>query len=376
VPTSIPVSAHGWRAEYFANPNLSGQPVLVRTDTDINFDWDWAAPAAGLPADHFSVRWTRQVALAAGQWRFQVTVDDGVRVYVDGLPIIDRWHPSAAVTYNSSLALSEGMHLLRVDYYDNGERATVRVRWLPEDGSPTDPAHAGTWRGDYFGNRDLAGTPAFSRDDAVVYFDWGDGGPGGGLRGQDFSARWTRQIFFPGGRYQFRARADDGVRVWLDWAAIIDEWHPSAGDVSYVRELDVADGNHAVVVEYFQAGGAALVQVGWQPMHVNWVANLYTCQLEQDSWIKIYRLTPHNRWEDLRPEGYGPNAAGGQLTLFGLPVDAAYGWDGQPYKVELWIKGQLVRSEGDIFAGQEAFRLMPGADVRTSWPCGAALPRP
>ncbi|MGC8779901.1 MAG: PA14 domain-containing protein [Anaerolineae bacterium] len=322
-----------------------------------------------------SVRWTRTATIAAGRWRFRATVDDGVRVYVDGLPIIDRWHPSGVVTYNTSIALSGGVHLLRVDYYDNIEQARVRVWWEPDDGSPTDPAHAGAWRGDYFGNRDLAGAPVFSRDDPAIYFDWGESGPGGGIAGQDFSARWTRPMFIPGGKYLFKARADDGVRVWLDGVALIDQWRASAGDATYTREQEVSNGNHIVTVEYFQGGGAAAVRVMWQPMNVDWVGNLYTCQLEQDSWIKVYRLAPNNQWEDLKVDGYDPNAAGGQLTLFGAPVDASFGWDGQPYKVELWIKGQRIRVEGDIFAGQPAFRIMPRADVRTSWPCGAALPR-
>jgi hypothetical protein len=165
------------------------------------------------------------------------------------------------------------------------------------------------------------------------------------------------------------------VRVWLDGVAIIDQWRESAGETTHTRELEVSERNHIVTVEYFQGGGPAAVRVTWQPMIVDWIGNLYTCQLEQDSWIKIYRLGPHLRWEDMKPDGYGPNAAGGQLTLFGVPVDASFGWDGQPYKVELWIKGQLIRSEGDFLAGQPAIRIMPGADVRTTWPCGAALPR-
>jgi hypothetical protein len=103
-------------------------------------------------------------------------------------------------------------------------------------------------------------------------------------------------------------------------------------------------------------------------------AGLRACLKEQDSWIKLYRLAANNQWVDLNPDGYGANAAGGQLTLFGLPIDATYGWDGRPYQVELWVNGKMVRSEGDIFAGQPEFRMMPGVDVHTSWPCGAALP--
>lgn len=373
--TAAPAPGTGWQGEYFANPDLYGKPALVRTDAALNFDWGLAAPAAGLPADRFSARWTRTVSLGAGRYRFHATVDDGVRVYVDGLPIIDRWQPSGAVTYNTNVALSGGTHFLRVDYYDNIERAAVRVWWEGDNGSPTDPAHTGMWRGDYFNNRGLSGDPTFSRDDPAPYFDWGEGGPGGGIGGQDFSVRWTRPLFIPGGKYLFRVRADDGVRVWLDGAAIIDQWRESAGQTTHTRELEISEGNHVLTVEYFQGGGSASVRMTWQPMTVEWIGNLYTCQLEQDSWIKVYRLAPNDQWEDLNPDGYGPNAAGGQLTLFGVPVDASFGWDGQPYKVELWIKGQRIRAEGDFLAGQPAIRIMPGADVRTSWPCGAALPR-
>ena len=347
---------------------------MARADSDLNFDWGLGSPDPSLPVDHFSARWTRSVSLPAGRWRFHAASDDGVRVVVDGLPIIDQWHIAAAVTYNTRVALSGGTHTLRVDYYDNTENARVRVWWEPDDGSATDPAHAGAWRGDYFKNRDLSGTPVFGRDDPAVYFDWGEGGPGGGIGGQDFSVRWTRPMFFPGGRYLFKVKADDGVRLWLDGVAIIDEWHESAGQTAYTREIDVSNANHIVTVEYFQGAGTASVHLEWQPRTVDWVGNLYTCLKEQDSWIKVYRLAPNNQWEDLNPDGYGATAAGGQLTLFGVPIDASYSWDGQPYKVELWVKGRMVRSDGDVFAGQPEFRIMPGADVRTSWPCGAALP--
>jgi len=373
-PTHTPAAGAAWRGEYFANPDLNGQPALVRADGDVNFDWGLGSPDPSLPVDHFSVRWTRSFPLPVGRWRFHATSDDGVRVYVDGLPVIDQWHTTAAVTYNSSVALSGGNHDLRVDYYDDTAQALIHVWWEPDDGSATDPDHTGVWRGVYFNGSDLSGTPVFERDDPVVYFDWGVDGPGGGIDGQDFSVRWTRKLSFGGGRYLFKVNADDGVRLWLDGVAIIDEWHESDGSTTYTREREVPNANHIVTVEYYQSGGATFVHVAWQPTSGDWLGNLHTCLKEQDSWIKVYRLAPNNQWLDLNPDGYGSNAAGGQLSLFGLPVDATYGWDGQPYRVELWVRGKMVRSEGDIFAGQAEFRLMPGADVHTSWPCGAALP--
>ncbi len=93
----------------------------------------------------------------------------------------------------------------------------------------------------------------------------------------------------------------------------------------------------------------------------------------QDSWIKVYRLTPDNVWEDRKPEGWGPINASGEIKIDGLPIDPYYGTAGQPYKVELWVDSKVVQTDGDINAGQPYFRIAPGQDAHTSWPCGEAI---
>jgi hypothetical protein len=372
-PTSAPAAGGPWRGEYFANADLYGTPALVRNDADVNFDWGLDAPAPGLPTDHFSVRWTRNLSLPEGRWRFHATSDDGVRVWVDGIAIIDQWHTTGAVTYNTTASLSGGNHEVRVDYYDNVEDAKIQVWWEADDGSATDPSHSGAWRGDYYDNRSLSGGTVFGRDDPVVYFDWGDNGPGAGIGGQEFSVRWTRQVYFPAGPYQFTVKADDGVRLWFDWHAIIDEWHDGY-DKTYQVQRDVKEGLHTVVVEYYQGPGSAEIKVAWEPTNYDWLANLHTCLLTENSWVNVYRLAPNDQWEQLPTENYGVNQ-GGELSLWGLPVDATYSWDGQPYRVELWVNGKMTASQGNIFAGEPAFRITPGMDAHTSWPCGSQLPR-
>ncbi len=361
-----------WRGEYFANQDLAGTPALVRSDNDVNFNWGWGSPAPGIPVDHFTVRWTRTVALAGGQWRFNAEVDDGIRLAVDGQTIIDQWRITAPITYTTDVALAAGEHTLRVEYWENTERAQIRVWWqqvgAAQPGAVA-PANAGAWHGVYFDNQNLADDPAFERDDANIYFHWGYGGPGGGVGNDEFSVRWTRRVSIPGGTYRFKVKADDGVRVWLDWRNLINEWHASA-DKTYTREVDVSNGMHTLVVEYYEAYGLASIEFSYENANVDWVGTLSSCMPPTKSWLKVYRLAPDNTWEDLKPSGYGPTAANGEFKLFGVPVDATYGWDGQPYMVELWTEGRLVRSEGNIFAGQPALRVMPGQDVRTSWPCG------
>jgi beta-glucosidase len=51
-------SAPGLKAEYFPNTDFSGKPALTRIDRQIQFDWDAASPAAGIPLTAFAVRWS------------------------------------------------------------------------------------------------------------------------------------------------------------------------------------------------------------------------------------------------------------------------------------------------------------------------------
>ena len=56
--TDTSASAPGLKADYFANTDFSGKPVLTRIDPQIQFDWNSAAPAPGVPMKAFAVRWS------------------------------------------------------------------------------------------------------------------------------------------------------------------------------------------------------------------------------------------------------------------------------------------------------------------------------
>src|SRR3954462_12345428 len=60
---------------------------------------------------------------------------------------------------------------------------------------------AGGIQGEYFANPDLVGTPAFTRRDVRIDFDWQNRAPGGStstafqeVGADDFSVRWTGQV--------------------------------------------------------------------------------------------------------------------------------------------------------------------------------------
>ncbi len=125
--------------------------------------------------------------------------------------------------------------------------------------TPTRPSYP-DWRGEYFANALLLGSPAVVRNDPNINFSWGRNAPVFGVPGDNFSVRWTRQLFFPATQaYRFALHADDGVRMWIDSALIIDEWHTAAA-TTYTRDVNLTAGWHAFRIEYYEGGGDAYVQ--------------------------------------------------------------------------------------------------------------------
>ena len=245
-----------WKGEYWSNRTLEGTPALVRNDRRLDFNWGTDAPYPGLPVDNFSARWTRAMTFDAGTYRFRLTVDDGARLWIDGQLIIDEWRDGAERERVADVALAAGTHNLRVDYYEGAGNARIRLTW--EKVPPTFP----DWKGEYWNNTMLSGTPVLVRNDPKIDFNWGPNAPAVGLPADNFSVRWTRELTLTAGVYRFMAVADDGIRIFVNDTLILDEWRISAGDVTYQREVQLGEGTYTVIVEYFELEGNALVKVG------------------------------------------------------------------------------------------------------------------
>lgn len=364
-PTPVPPGA-AWRGEYYANRWLSGNPALVRYDADIKFDWGVGAPAPYLPADNFSVRWTRELDFEAGYYRFTVQTDDGVRLFVDGRPVIDKWFDQSPTAYTTEVELSAGRHSIMMEYYERGGGASAFL-WFWKINAP-EPITG--WRGEYFTNRWLYGPPALVRSDEEIRFTWGEGSPDPRVNRDEFSVRWTRQMTFQEGRYEFTTITDDGVRLWVDGRLIIDQWRDMANG-KFTFSMRLSAGTHTIRMEYYENRGAARAELQIKgPIPVASGGNLITCVGLHDSWIKVYQRTAQGTWLDINPHGWGPIDSTGHLKIDGLPVDVArYGMQGHPYKVELWYHGRLTAQVGNTDIGQPEFRIIPGRDNPTPWGC-------
>jgi hypothetical protein len=267
----LSVPADHWKGSYFNNQTLSGTPALVSDDGTwfLDFDWGNGGPgvACGVGADHFSVRWTRDVNLTAGLYRFTVTADDGVRLFIDNQLRLDKWQDQAPSTYTVDVSLTEGQHNLRLEYYENSVGAVARLSWQQISSCSTS-VPADQWKGEYFSNRGLSGSPSMIRNDGTGYlnFDWGTGSPssGCGIGSDNYSVRWTRNVYFSNtAMYRFTVTADDGVRLYVDGQLKIDRWYDQ-GPTTYTVDTQLNAGTHNVVLAYYENGGGAVAKLSWQ----------------------------------------------------------------------------------------------------------------
>jgi beta-glucosidase len=146
VPGAEAKGQHGLKGEYFNNPRLEGQPVLTRIDPVIHFDWAMGPPDPKIGPDEFSVRWTGRLVPAKTQtYLLSVTTDDGVRFYLDGKLLLDRWIQRSATTDYVPVRLEAGKaYDVRIEYYENNGYAYAALGWdvKPEGDAMMDEAVA------------------------------------------------------------------------------------------------------------------------------------------------------------------------------------------------------------------------------------------
>jgi hypothetical protein len=386
-------SISNWLGEYYTNRNLSGSPALVRDDAQINFDWGIGSPAPGaIGADRFSVRWTRSVSLAAGTYRFHMTVDDGARLWVNQALLIDAWRDQAPTAYTAEVYLPGGSIPVQMEYYENTGSATAQLSWEPV-------AQTQNWQGEYYANQTLSGAPALVRDDVQVNFNWGTGSPAPGTIGADhFSVRWTRALNLAAGTYRFRMTVDDGGRLWVNRHLLIDAWRDQA-PTAYTAELYLPGGGVPVEMEYYENTGNATAQLSWEPVSqiLNWQGEYYANQtlsgapalVRDDVQVNFNWGTGSPAPGTIGADHFSVrwtrslNLAAGVYRFRMTVDDGARLWVNQALLIDAWrdqapttYTAELYLPGGSIPVQMEYYENTGNATAQLSWSRGEGPPQP
>lgn len=126
----------GWTAVFFPNTNFSGTGFTVSGINGINFNWGQGAPTVNgvfplgnTQVDNFSVRFTSTQNFTAGTYRFTVTVDDNVRVLIDGQVALEDFSGGPVKTLTFDRTLTDGPHTITVEYVEVSAEALIQFQW-------------------------------------------------------------------------------------------------------------------------------------------------------------------------------------------------------------------------------------------------------
>jgi beta-glucosidase len=137
----------GLKAEYFNGVDLRSEPVVIRVDRHIDFDWNAASPVEGVSGNRFSVRWTGSITTPAPgtiDFGFSMshcsTCDDAesIKVWLDGKLVEDFNHAPthgrrAPATRFKVKFTDDKPHPIRIEYTHDSPHfgAGLTFNWEP-----------------------------------------------------------------------------------------------------------------------------------------------------------------------------------------------------------------------------------------------------
>jgi len=108
-------------------------------------------------------------------------------------------------------------------------------------------------------------TPRVRRLDPTLDFRWDLKAPAPTIPADFFRARWHGYVEPPSSdEYTFATEADDGVRVWIDGALVINDWNVHGPVLKESAPVRLRAGRkHSLHVEYFEYDRTAQVRLLW-----------------------------------------------------------------------------------------------------------------
>jgi chitodextrinase len=129
--TKVSSAVSGLLGTYFNNSSLSGTAAFVRTDTTVDFNWGNGGPDTRVGVDNFSARWTGRVTPpTTGTYTFYTDSDDGVRLWVNDVLLVNNWTLHGPATDTGTISLVGGVaYSIRMEYQEVSGGTTAKLSW-------------------------------------------------------------------------------------------------------------------------------------------------------------------------------------------------------------------------------------------------------
>ncbi len=120
----------GLDGHYYPDLDFKGTPV-VKSHQYIDYFWKHSPDIPNFEGDDFSVRWTGRVKVPeTGEWVFQTTSDDGVRLWINDSLVVNDWTYHGEKKAWATLHLVAGeFYTIRMDYFEGKKKASAKLHW-------------------------------------------------------------------------------------------------------------------------------------------------------------------------------------------------------------------------------------------------------
>lgn len=133
----------GAAARYFEGADFQ-RLRAERQDLAIDFFFGQGSPEPTVPTNFFSARWTGFIKPpVGGRYRLRTFTNDGVRLWIDGEQVLNRWRQNADSQEVEVLLTSE-LHTFQLEYNETIEVAYAIFVWGLADGADPDLSECST----------------------------------------------------------------------------------------------------------------------------------------------------------------------------------------------------------------------------------------
>jgi uncharacterized protein YraI len=132
-----------WTAAFYDNTSFSGDPEeTISGFNGLNFNWPGVPNIGGNTVDgvgenNFSVRFTSTQTFTNDTYRFDISVDDNIRVFIDGEQVFEDFTGGPVKVLSFTRVMTAGSHTLRVDFVEVTGAAVIQFQWFPQGFAPT-----------------------------------------------------------------------------------------------------------------------------------------------------------------------------------------------------------------------------------------------
>lgn len=295
----LPVTEYenGILGEYFDAPQVTNQSALRKMQIDSRpfFNWQYGSPDESvIEVNTFAVRWTGFLKPEkSAYYTFKTLSDDGVRLYIDGNKLIDRWELiDLEYTASEPIYLEAGVYYpLVLEYQQQPLNSLIYLFWeTDEDGMSSIPAsvfyvtnkvkeeyssakyfNPVSGSGTGLTNKFYADEKDFTKEKKESYsevnfinYEWGLDAPGD-ISNDTFFARmegfiepkYTEEL-------TLSFEVDDAIKVWVDGELIIDQWNANSRETVSGTFSAVVGKKNRIKIEYSDFHGGATCIMRWQ----------------------------------------------------------------------------------------------------------------